>query len=80
MKFPGKRKTKHYFPVSEDSRIPLERDLVARNRVYTVGIDQLIVDIEAHVDEEYLATYGLIKGESQIADSNLVKRITENCR
>jgi inosine kinase len=80
MKFPGKRKTKHYFPVSEDSRIPLERDLVARNRVYTVGIDQLIVDIEAHVDEEYLATYGLIKGESQIADSNLVESIYQELK
>lgn len=75
MKFPGKRKTKHYFPVSEESRTPLERNLVQRKRIYVTGIDQLIVDIEAHVDDEYLANYNLVKGESQIADSQIVENI-----
>jgi inosine kinase len=75
MKFPGKRKNKHYFPVSSETRIPLERNLVERKRVYAVGIDQLIVDIEAHVDEEYLELYGLQKGESQIGEPDTVEKI-----
>ncbi|MCF8058450.1 MAG: inosine/guanosine kinase [Bacteriovoracaceae bacterium] len=80
MKFPGKRKSKHYFPVSEESRIPLERDLAGSNRIYTVGIDQLIVDIEAHVGLDYLERYHLIKGESQIADSELVESIYQELK
>jgi inosine kinase len=80
MKFPGKRKTKHYFPVSEETRTPLERNLVERGRVYVTGIDQLIVDIEAHVDESYLERYGLIKGESQIADGTIVEDIYQELR
>lgn len=80
MKFPGKRKSKHYFPVSEESRIPLERDLAGSNRIYTVGIDQLIVDIEAHVGLDYLERYHLIKGESQIADSELVECIYQELK
>ncbi len=80
MKFPGKRKTKHYFPVSEETRTPLERNLVERGRVYVVGIDQLIVDIEARVDESYLLQYDLIKGESQIGDSEVVEKIYQELK
>ncbi|CAM9982970.1 unnamed protein product, partial [Chrysoparadoxa australica] len=80
MKFPGKRKTKHYFPVSEETRVPLERNLVERKRVYVVGIDQLIVDIEAHVDEDYLAKYNLVKGESQIGDTDVVESIYQELK
>lgn len=80
MKFPGKRKTKHYFPVSEETRVPLERNLVERGRVYVVGIDQLIVDIEARVEEEYLERYQLIKGESQIGDSQVVEDIYQELK
>ncbi len=74
MRFPGKRKTKHYFPVSEETRTPLERDLT-RKDVYVVGIDQLIVDIEIHVEDSYLAQHGFVKGESQIADESIVEKI-----
>ena len=74
MRFPGKRKTKHYFPVSEETRTPLERDL-SRKDVYVVGIDQLIVDIEIHVEDDYLAKHGFVKGESQIADEKVVEKI-----
>ena len=80
MKFPGKRKTKHYFPVSEESRTPLERNLVERGKVYVVGVDQLIVDIEAHVDEDYLRSYQLRKGESQIAPCETVEEIYQELK
>lgn len=74
MRFPGKRKTKHYFPVSEETRTPLERDLSEKD-VYVVGIDQLIVDIEIHVEDDYLTKHGFIKGESQLADEAAVENI-----
>lgn len=80
MKFPGKRKTKHYFPVSSETRTPLERNLVERKRVYAVGIDQLIVDIEAHVDEDYLQQFDLLKGESQIGDPDLVEKMYQELK
>lgn len=74
MRFPGKRKTKHYFPVSEESRTPLEKEL-SNDDVYVVGIDQLIVDIEIHVEDEYLSKHGFAKGESQIAKEEVVEKI-----
>ncbi len=74
MRFPGKRKTKHYFPVSEETRTPLERDFTDKD-VYVVGIDQLIVDIEIHVEDDYLSQHGFVKGESQIADEAVVEKI-----
>lgn len=80
MKFPGKRKTKHYFPVSSETRTPLERKLVERERIYVVGIDQLIVDIEAHVEDSYLERYGFAKGESQIAEGDLVEGLYQELK
>ena len=60
MKFPGKRKSKHYFPVN--ARDPLLQPAQTENEVstsYIVGIDQTLVDIEAKVDEGFIARYGL---------------------
>ncbi|MEJ5173771.1 inosine/guanosine kinase, partial [Erwinia sp. MYb416] len=48
MKFPGKRKSKHYFPVS--ARDPLLQPVLPENDAansWIVGIDQILVDIEA---------------------------------
>lgn len=68
MKFPGKRKSKHYFPVN--ARDPLL--LVAANDVdhegWVTGIDQTMVDIEARVDDEFLKRYGLSCGHSAVLD------------
>lgn len=74
MKFPGKRKSKHYFPVS--ARDPLLRDSMLQNMLpdteagasYIVGIDQTMVDIEARVDEDFVMRYGLKAGESSVID------------
>jgi inosine kinase len=50
MKFPGRRKTKHYFPVSDKGRVTLDTTPQQnKNTHYIVGIDQLLVDIEIEV-------------------------------
>ena len=72
MKFPGSRKTKHYFPVSESSRIPLDSSLIDVEKSYIVGLDQLLVDIEVHVDDEFLSKHSIKKGESQVFDDKFV--------
>jgi inosine kinase len=75
LKFPGKRKTKHYFPVTEAGRIPFDLDFSDRSSVYLVGIDQLIVDIEAYVPYEFLEKFGIKKGESSVMPDGVVEEI-----
>lgn len=81
MKFPGKRKSKHYFPVS--ARDPLLRDSMLQQMQpeseagasYIVGIDQTMVDIEARVDEDFVARYGLKAGESSVIDDDTAEAL-----
>ena len=73
MKFPGRRKSKHYFPVSERGRVSFQESSGAQ--VYVVGIDQLLVDVEARVDEEMLASLGITKGQSMLIDDATVDRV-----
>ena len=54
MRFPGSRKTKHYFPVNSEGRVPFEYSHENQSGNYIVGVDQLIVDIEVHVSEDFL--------------------------
>jgi hypothetical protein len=64
MKFPGKRKSKHYFPVN--ARDPLLHQFQPENETsaaWVVGIDQTLVDIEAKVDDEFIERYGLSAGK-----------------
>lgn len=75
MKFPGRRKTKHYFPVTERMREPLDADFTRRGTVYVVGIDQLLVDIEIPVTDEFLAQHGFAKGQSFVIDDGLAEKI-----
>ena len=44
MKFPGKRKNKHYFPVTEKGRESADPHYVQDEPFYLVGMDQLLVD------------------------------------
>ncbi|MFH1810037.1 MAG: inosine/guanosine kinase [Pseudomonadota bacterium] len=67
MRFPGKRKSKHYFPVSGQTSASFSDDL-PDSAVYVVGMDQLLVDIEAHVDEELLVELGIPRGQSLVLD------------
>jgi inosine kinase len=75
LKFPGKRKTKHYFPVTEFGRIPFVSAIEEKGSVYLVGIDQLIVDIEAHVSYEFLKKFGIKKGESAVLSDAVIEKI-----
>lgn len=83
MKFPGKRKSKHYFPVN--ARDPLLQAVPVESEngsAYIVGIDQTLVDIEARVNEDFIQRYGLSQGHSlviadQVAEA-LYLELTEN--
>lgn len=68
MKFPGKRKSKHYFPVN--ARDPLLQAIQQEQEEgsWVVGIDQTLVDIEAKVDDAFLQRYGLSAGHSLVID------------
>ncbi|PLR38722.1 inosine/guanosine kinase [Chimaeribacter californicus] len=72
MKFPGKRKSKHYFPVN--ARDPLLQPAQAESetaRSYVVGIDQTLVDIEAKVDDDFIQRYGLSVGHSLVIEDDV---------
>lgn len=76
MKFPGKRKSKHYFPVN--ARDPLLQPAQTENEVstsYIVGIDQTLVDIEAKVDENFITRYGLSQGHSLVIEDDVAERL-----
>lgn len=75
MKFPGRRNTKHYFPVEEKQRSSFDDEIYRRGNVYVVGLDQILVDIEIPVDDEFLAKHQFKKGESFIIDDNLADTI-----
>lgn len=70
MRFPGRRKHKHYFPVHE--RDPLLHHAgvaTPEAKIHVVGIDQTLVDIDARVPDELLARYDLPKGGSTVVPS-----------
>lgn len=75
MKFPGKRKSKHYFPVS--ARDPLLQTVQSEreNGSWVVGIDQTLVDIEAKVDNDFLTRYGLSAGHSLVIDDSVAEAL-----
>ena len=74
MRFPGKRKSKHYFPVSKRGLVSFAEAQDDAN-VYLVGIDQLLVDIEAHVHASWLERLGVAAGQSEVLDDDLVNRV-----
>jgi inosine kinase len=78
MRFPGRRKHKHYFPVH--ARDPLFRHAglsMASTKTHVVGIDQTLVDIDARVPEAILERYGLAKGASVIIDNDKASALYE---
>ncbi|MBB6478412.1 inosine/guanosine kinase [Spirochaeta isovalerica] len=75
MKFPGRRKTKHYFPVGSHGRIPLDQTLEKNNESYITGIEQLLIDIEVNVSDEFLKEFGISKGQSMVLDDRMVASI-----
>ncbi len=77
MRFPGRRKHKHYFPVH--ARDPLFQaaglDRAVTARTHVVGVDQTLVDIDARVDAELIERYELQKGASMVIDSERALRL-----
>ena len=76
MKFPGRRQQKHYFPV--DNKNPLTNKLNEKSQLirnYIVGIDQVLVDIEAKVDQSFLDEFDLQRGMSQVISYEVTERL-----
>ncbi|MGJ7384255.1 inosine/guanosine kinase, partial [Morganella morganii] len=78
MKFPGRRKSKHYFPVS--LRDPLLQPVQLmkddeNTRAYIVGIDQTLVDIEANVDDDFICRYQLSRGHSLVIEDDVAEEL-----
>ncbi len=71
MRFPGRRKHKHYFPVHARDPLFQAVGLVAAARTHVVGIDQTLVDIDARVPDALIARYQLPKGASTVIDNEL---------
>lgn len=71
LRFPGRRKHKHYFPVH--ARDPLFEHAgvdAPAIRGHVVGVDQTLVDIDARVPDELLGRHGLGKGASTVIASD----------
>jgi inosine kinase len=75
MKFPGRRNTKHYFPVEDKQRSSFDDEINLPGKVYVVGIDQLLVDIEIPVSDDFLLEFKFKKGESFVIDDELAETI-----
>lgn len=72
MKFPGQRKSKHYFPTNtRDPLVTQIRQTPKLSRSTVVGVGQTIVDIEARVDDAFLAKYSLSKGHSLVVEQEV---------
>ncbi|MBD1571703.1 inosine/guanosine kinase [Vibrio sp. S17_S38] len=69
MKFPGQRKSKHYFPVhARDPLVTQAQESKRMTRTHIIGIDQTLVDIEAKVSDDLIDKYQLSKGHSLVLD------------
>jgi inosine kinase len=76
MRFPGRRKHKHYFPVhARDPLFQAAGVSAPKARTHVVGLDQTLVDIDARVPEELLAAYDLPKGASTVIDDARAARL-----
>jgi len=76
VRFPGRRKHKHYFPVH--ARDPLFQAVGLDGppaRTHVVGVDQTLVDIDARVPDELLVRYALARGASTVIPNELAARL-----
>jgi inosine kinase len=76
VRFPGRRKHKHYFPVH--ARDPLLQSVALDRRqtkTHVVGVDQTLVDIDARVPDALIARYGLPKGASTVIPNELASQL-----
>lgn len=76
VRFPGRRKHKHYFPVhSQDPLVQRASVPVSKMKTHVVGVDQTLVDIDARVPEELLVRHELPKGASTVIDDERAARL-----
>lgn len=75
MRFPGKRKNKHYFPVSEKALNNLSQDTRGAHDQYIVGIEQLIIDIVVEACDDELSSWALEKAQSSIVSDELMDKM-----
>ena len=80
MKFPGRRSKKHYFPVTDKGRTSLNQPDRLPEGIYITGIDQLLVDVEIEVSDEFLALHNFQKGQSFLIDDELAEKIYWQCK
>ncbi|KAB0478859.1 inosine/guanosine kinase [Vibrio chagasii] len=78
MKFPGQRKSKHYFPThARDPMVNQIQQTPKLHRATIVGVGQTIVDIEARVDSAFLDKYELSKGHSLVLEESKADALYE---
>lgn len=75
MKFPGRRKIKHYFPVSDPKPVLPTYEVRPDKDTYIVGLDETIVDVIAYVSDDLLQTFNIQKGLSNLVDVNTATAI-----
>ncbi|MGP1924126.1 MAG: inosine/guanosine kinase [Arsenophonus sp. NEOnobi-MAG3] len=77
MKFPGQRKSKHYFPVSLRDPLLSRQELInsESNHAYIVGIDQTLVDIEAKIGNDFIQRYQLSQGHSLVINETTAEEL-----
>ncbi len=75
MRFPGRRKHKHYFPVQTRDPLLTRSGAEQTTRTHVVGVDQTLVDIDARVPEELLSRHGLPKGASTVIADDQAARL-----
>jgi inosine kinase len=81
MRFPGQRKSKHYFPVADRAaQLSLAGVEEPTQCTHVVGIDQTLVDIEAHVPESLVTQYELSKGHSLVLPSAAAEALYDDLR
>jgi inosine kinase len=61
--------------VEEKARSSFDDEIYRPGNVFVVGLDQLLVDIEIPVDDEFLNKHAFKKGESFVIDDNLADTI-----
>ncbi|NOI66533.1 inosine/guanosine kinase [Vibrio sp. 99-8-1] len=81
MKFPGQRKSKHYFPVhARDPLVTQTQTSKKMARTHIIGIDQTLVDIEARVSDQFIEKYGLSKGHSLVIDDQTAEALYQHLK
>lgn len=80
MRFPGIRKGKYYFPVTEKKSIVVE-DAGVEKPWYVVGLDEVLVDLEIHnCPQNLLPELGLVSGESVQFSPAEIKTLLEKVK